>query len=449
MAKTVLPSKFVEWKGLDRISQIVHEMKCIWREITKDDFGIDGEIEVVIPKATGEGFETTGNVIKVQAKSGDSYVVQDSTTGFSTPVTKTDLEQWSKANYPVLLIVYHPKDDKLYCKEIRAYVRSTLNVFQTPLRVRFSKPSDEFTPEYFTAIRTHAESSQPRVSLQQREQLYSNLLPVRRLPTLMHASTEKDADSIRDSLSGQDWSPFCVIDGRLFTLGNLRDASSTLRQFCDSDIESMTVHDWLDAEPERRGDYVYLLNQLLGKLRYRLGLRYNKAFDRTYFPRENDADKEFMRTWYNARSNKPAPARAVARYYEYGLYKFWRHLACHLSFTQIDQAWFLRIVPRYFFTTDGVTPWDSELVGPYTTSIKAQEHNIQVLNHVLFWADALAEGKDFIALYLDGRMVLNIDRLPMSGIATFAIVDDPATFEEEPPPAQLELFKLTEDDDDD
>lgn len=33
MAKTVPNSKFTEWKGLDRIQQVVHDMKCIWREM--------------------------------------------------------------------------------------------------------------------------------------------------------------------------------------------------------------------------------------------------------------------------------------------------------------------------------------------------------------------------------------------------------------------------------
>ena len=114
MAKTVLPSKFQEWKGLDRISLVVHEMRCIFREITKDDFGLDGEIEVVVPKSDGQGYETTGSIIKVQAKSGESYVKQDSDTSFVTPVGKNDLEGWHNASYPVLFIVYHPRDDKLY-----------------------------------------------------------------------------------------------------------------------------------------------------------------------------------------------------------------------------------------------------------------------------------------------------------------------------------------------
>lgn len=114
MPKTVPVSKFQEWKGLDRISLIVHEMRYIFREITKDDFGLDGEIEVVREKPDGTGYETTGGIIKVQAKSGESYVKQDSASSFTTPVQKSDLESWYNAPYPVFFIVYHPKDDRLY-----------------------------------------------------------------------------------------------------------------------------------------------------------------------------------------------------------------------------------------------------------------------------------------------------------------------------------------------
>jgi hypothetical protein len=101
MSKTVPESKFQEWKALDRISLVVHEMKCIFRELTKDDFGLDGEIEVVRRKVDGQGYETSGGIIKVQAKSGESYVKQDTESGFKTPIEKADLEAWYNAPYPV------------------------------------------------------------------------------------------------------------------------------------------------------------------------------------------------------------------------------------------------------------------------------------------------------------------------------------------------------------
>ena len=116
MSKTIPQSKIQEWQAVDRITSVVHSMNCIFREITKDDVGIDGDIEIGVPKPDGKGFETTGKIVKVQAKSGMSYVKKDTAEGFQTQVEKKDLELWHASNFPVLLIVYHPGEDKLYWK---------------------------------------------------------------------------------------------------------------------------------------------------------------------------------------------------------------------------------------------------------------------------------------------------------------------------------------------
>jgi hypothetical protein len=101
------------------------------------------------------------------------------------------------------------------------------------------------------------------------------------------------------------------------------------------------------------------------------------------------------------------------------------------------------------FTEDGEKPCDAELAGPYTTSLKADEHNSQVLNHVLFWADVLALSKATIDMRLDDRTVMQIDKKPLTGIAAFAIPDDPATYEEKAPSLQRLLFDFTDDDEED
>lgn len=147
----MLPSKFQEWKGLDRISLVVHEMKCIFREITKDDYGLDGEIEVVVQKAGGKGYETNGGIIKVQAKSGESYVKQDGESGFVTPVEKSD---FNAGKYDEILLA--------------------------------------------------SVMSPPRISFDQREKLYSNLLLVKRGPgAIFMAPTDyKDYLHVRNEISG-------------------------------------------------------------------------------------------------------------------------------------------------------------------------------------------------------------------------------------------------------
>lgn len=446
MSKTVQASKLTEWKGLDRISVIVHQMGNIWREMTKDDFGLDGEIEVVTPKANGEGFETAGGIVKVQSKAGESYVRYDTETTFSTPVDQNDLDYWQKCTFPVLFIVYHPKDDKLYHKEIKAYIRDTPGVFTRPLHVKFDKTRDEFTASSKSDVCQHAKVSPPRISFEMKERLFTNLLPIKKLPgTLYFATTRrKNRQNIRDEIDGFV-PPFCVVDGKLYSLSDLTSDQCALKKFCVGRVETKPTSEWIEDE-ERVNDFVFLLNQLLGKHMGRCGVRYNPGFRRNYFPRENATDTSFKRSWTSVRTGV-ADERTVAKFYQYGKDKFWRHLASEMSFEQFGGDWFLRIMPKYFFTEDGEKPCDGELAGPYTTSQKAVEHNSQVLNHVLFWSDVLSLQKSVIELRLDGTTIMQIEKMPLTGMAQFAIPEDPATYEEKSPSGQLSLFDFAGDED--
>lgn len=447
MPKTVPPSKFQEWVGLDRISLISHQMKCIFREINKDDFGIDGEIEIVREKPDGGGYETTGGIIKVQSKSGQKYVIGDSETQFSTPVELKDLHDWHKSNYPVILIVYHPKDDKLYWKEIKSYVKSAPAVWRPPHRVVYDKAADEFNTASYEGLCSIAQVSPPRVSMHEQERLYSNLLRVKKLPVLLtSAPTDyKDYDDIRADLEGY-MPPCCVVDGRLYTLDDLRNHGCQLRPFCDTDnIDDDLAEKWA-GDDLRRNDLVFMLKKMLGSHLGRCGLRYNRDFRRNYFAiPEGTAEREFKRDWRSVRTGRDIPGRTVAKYYEYGLDKFWRHTAADLSFKRIGRSWFLQIIPKYLFTVDGETPSPSGLVGPYTTRQKARERNNHVLNHVLFWSDVLSQGGDSIELQVNYRTVMVIDKEPVKAIANFAIPYDPAVYEEEEEQTesgQVDLFEL-------
>ncbi len=459
MPKTVHKSKFQEWRGLDRISLVVHEMKCIFREITKDDFGIDGEIEVVEEKPDGTGYQTTGGVIKVQAKSGMSYVKQDTPERFVSPVKKDDLETWCRANYSTVYIVYHPNDDKLYWKEVKNYVKNTPGVWQPPLYITFDKAQDEFSPGCFQSVRSLAPSSQStRISFSASEQLFSNLLKIKRIPRVWSAPcTVRHYDDVRHSIQGFV-TPFNVVADRIYSFSNLYEKACNLRKFCDAaKIHEESLDDWWDDLVLQR-NYVFMLNQLLGIHLRSCGLRYNKKFSRNYFPRENEDDDEFKTEWYNMRTSQKIPGRLTAKHYIYGYDEFWRHLAANITFQRIGESWFLQIIPKYFFTEDGIQPWESEKVGEYTTRIKAQERNPNVLNHVLFWSYILTRSERCkttskeMKIMLDGHIIMIIERMPFTGVANFAIPFDPAIYEEPTSSDQLNflgtLFELEEDDDD-
>ncbi len=449
MAKTILSSKFTEWEGLDAIQSAVHSMRCIFREISKDDFGIDGEIEIVSPKLGQQGYQTTGGIIKVQAKSGKSYVRSDTDTTFITPVEKNDLETWHSSNVPVILVVFHPIDEVPYWKDIKSYIASNTTVFQRPYHIKFDKSTDVFDSTCYDRLRNLAGVSSLQITHQQNERLYSNILRVKRQPMIMtHAATDYTVyEDIRTQLIPGFVPPFCIHNGRLYTFSNLRDKKCNLRQFCDvSAISDMAPNEWRD-DPQRERDYMFLLNQLLGIHMRRCGLKYNPRFKRNYFPRRNDESQEVKRKWFNIRTQRTVPARTVVKYYEYGFDKFWRHQAVQLRFKFVKKELYLEITPRYFFTEDGEYPWDKDKVGAYTTRIRSQERNVHFLNHVLFWSDVISNHQPIIKMKLDNRTIITMDKEPGFGIANFAIPGDPAIYQEDDPTGQHDFFDMLTSDD--
>ena len=180
--KVVPKSKLSEWRGLDRIASVVHGMRCIWREQEKDDIGIDGEIELCRPREDGDGLVGTGKIVKVQSKSGSSYVVKDSEASFASPVAEKDLHYWRNLNVPVIYIVYHPDDDCLYWKDIKGYLRDHPDALRPPYRIEFDKSADRFDSGAYGALCALCEEAPERISLETGEVLYTNLLEVLELP---------------------------------------------------------------------------------------------------------------------------------------------------------------------------------------------------------------------------------------------------------------------------
>jgi hypothetical protein len=223
-------------------------------------------------------------------------------------------------------------------------------------------------------------------------------------------------------------------------LDNLKRPDSVFEEYIQGKVEIRPGKKMLSDDAHRR-DYIYLLNRLLGLHNKGCGIHYTKQHRRNYFPRQNDTDLEFKTDWISVRTGKKAPERTLAKYYEYGAFKFWRHLAANLSFVQLGDELYLQIIPKYFFTNDGEEPCDSDLVGPYTTRVKASERNNRVLNHVLFWSYSLSQGREAIKMRLHGKAIMIIDRVPLIGISPFAIPSDPATFEEDKS-EQTSLFDM-------
>lgn len=477
MSKIIGKSKHSEWAGLVRIRQVVSlEMKCIYRETSSDDFGIDGTIEMSVPTADGQGM-TKGGIVNFQSKAGKKYVTADSEDGFATPVELKDIEYWVSSNVPVIFIVFHPADDCLYYVDIQEYVRKNPGIYAKPHKILFDKSQNIFDKDAYLELCRLADTTPPPVDFTQGERLFCNLFPVTwHTRVFTSAATDYisreeifyDFNAKTESEEKFRLPPFFLFENRIYTLADLRDPVNLLRDFCDSStISDHDVYSWLEVNDENeldrnfggrdefedldfvrerdsteiytrrdrqrrthalRSNVINLFNQLLGKHLAERGLEYNRDFKRSYFPRKNQTDLEFTREWTSIRTGAK-DKRAVCKFYDqYGSLRFWRHEALSAGFRVFGDRVFLEIEPKLLFTEDGETPCASEMVGPYSTKYKTRRFNSQVLNDVLFWAHVFGarKGRD-IEMKVGSQTLIKISSEPVIFNADFSIAQTTPT----------------------
>ena len=471
MSKIIGKSKHSEWAGLVRIRQVVSlEMKCIYRETSSDDFGIDGTIEMSIPTADGQG-RTKGGIVNFQSKAGKKYVTADNEKTFATHIELKDIEYWVSSNVPVIFIVFHPADDCLYYIDIKNYVQNNPVIYTKPHKILFDKEKNIFDKNAYYELCRLAETTPPPVDFTQSERLFSNLFPVTwhtrvfTSATTDYISREEifyDFNAKTESEEKFRLPPFFLFENRIYTLTDLRNPANLLRDFCDNlTISDHDVYSWLDVNDENeldrgfggrdefddldfvrerdsieiyarrdrqrrthalRSNVTNLFNQLLGKHLAECGLEYNRDFKRSYFPRENETDLEFTRNWRSIRTGAK-DKRAVCKYYDqYGSYRFWRHEALSAGFRVFGNRVYLEIEPKLLYTEDGEIPCASEMVGPYSTRYKARRFNSQVLNDVLFWASIMGASKGReIEMKVGRQSLIKISSEPVIFITDFSI----------------------------
>src|SRR5580704_3272713 len=133
MPKRLNPNRRTANQGVTYLQSIVDEMGCIWRPTPNDDVGLDGEVEL------GKEGTATGLIIKVQVKSGKSYIANAKGNNFDFLASRDDLEYWGSANLPVILLVYDPERSEGYWKHIQQYLKEHPEVAEKPHRIKFSR----------------------------------------------------------------------------------------------------------------------------------------------------------------------------------------------------------------------------------------------------------------------------------------------------------------------
>lgn len=92
----------------------LQQMGWLEREQPISDYGIDMHVEIL------DNGQPTGQLIALQIKSGESYFKEINQTEIVFRGKKKHLDYWQFHSIPVLILLYHPKEDKIYWEKILA-----------------------------------------------------------------------------------------------------------------------------------------------------------------------------------------------------------------------------------------------------------------------------------------------------------------------------------------
>tara|TARA_B100000678_G_C18226710_1_gene509144 strand:+ start:2625 stop:4010 length:1386 start_codon:yes stop_codon:yes gene_type:complete len=433
MGKFVAQNHITGEKGVLKFATYCanHEPYIIFREETKHDYGIDGEIEITRKTSQGKR-EATAKVVKIQLKATrtKAYISGENENSFEFIAKDNDIKYWMDHSSEVVLIVFFEKENQLYAKKIdKNYVLKNRKTH----KLVFNKSKNALTPasNFEEIVQVDFKS---RVSFDKKEILQTNLIPVH-LPQIIHCYESKytDVKKIFHIINENNLSPvpqFNLESSNLYTLESLDNFNSILRDnILQNQVSNkIPLHQFIKKGQVEKNIVVKIINRYLKEFLGRKGIYYNPKYRRFYFANFNETplkiDKKATSTRevYRYEKSKGKSGRldkraVVSKYTYYEKTSFFRHFAFQISYEWINSKLFLILDPKYYFTYDGQNLLDDhERISKLTNKIKLSEHNTQYLNHLYFLRNYFDRGKLYLfiednlnSLYMDKIEKIQVD----------------------------------------
>jgi hypothetical protein len=255
----------------------------------------------------------------------------------------------------------------------------------------------------------------------QEEEISSNVFTVIKIPSNVIAalSTVKTRKEVWPILGeGADPPPFAFDEDehKIYSFASLNNNQYRFGRLCiEPSCRSVPTKDFLSGKDARW--IIDLLNRAMTKhMKDKIGMTYDwRNTKKTFFPLEKAGDETRNRTWkvgtkeYTRflvkKANLPSP--------------YYVHRSCKALFTQLGDWLFLKVLPGWHFTKDGII----ESVPPLQMSSLSgrwmnMQRNHSVLDDLRFWVSVLSEGNEEIRLPLGDNLEVVIATTP-----AFATID--------------------------
>ena len=342
------------------------------------------------------------------------FLKKETDTTFEFTCTPRDLDYWRRGNMPVLLVVSRPERNEAWWVSVKDYFHNRPSPEQSR-RIVFDKEANSLTTDAAEQLLRLVQAAGAGTYFRpapQREQLYTNLLELKRFPQLIYwaLTTLRDRAEFREQLRKQLQYPpteWFFDSKRIYSVHDLRD--EPWASGCDIDtVDWIEGKKWASSDdPKERRLFVWMLNQCLRSFAGKIGMRYSSEGDALYFKKTPDLSPRVKR--YRSRQQSAHSATCfgrTARKTDPLKVFYYRHVGFEPRFRRFDGRWCLEINPTYLFTSDGENthPFNQE----YLAKIKSIEGSGAVGGSVVMFASLL---RDREGLFADNYPHLGFGRL--------------------------------------
>jgi hypothetical protein len=380
MGKIVNDTHIIGERGVIRFHDYCnsHYPYISFREVLRNDFGIDGEVELVRINEEGKK-EISGELLKVQIKSslGRGYLRKRSDGTFAFNAKKVDLEYWSKHSLDVLLIIYDDETETLYAKKIKQ--ADYLGAKKKSYPIEFSKENilekgkNDFVSRFSSDFKA-------RVSFDSPETITTNLLYIKYHPRRLffYESKFTTKKELFKNFPEASEAPYFLLYNKTIITGY--HLLPTFKKFCDysliNDKPVIVEYEDLVKNQVYRRNFIELLNIVFKDFVSTKGIWFNRDYRRYYFSKPKESNERSI-SKTSIKTGKIAPKKVVT-FHKYGKDEFYRHIAFEIDYVFNLGSWYVILNPKYLFTLDGKTTLAPAKITKYTNFLTANEWNNQV-----------------------------------------------------------------------
>lgn len=414
MSKIVLQTHIRGEAGVIKFAEYCnkHNPYIIFREVVKNDFGVDGEIELTRVNEERK-IEPMGEILKVQIKTNgtdNSYMRNDQSGSFEFYPRPEDVEYWErykKNGIEVLLIIYDVRSDSLYAKKLidtDLYIgkESVKGTKRQKSAITFDKKENLLIIGEHNFVSKYSGSFRSRVHFGAKEKLMTNMLKYEGKPRQLFAYTTdfRTKKAVYDQVSQEEAPYFVIYSGVIYTFTPLDSNYSSFKKKILKGVHHKTyTYQMVLEDRSIRNHYVELLNEYIKQFLWSKKLAFQRDYHRYYFRVPKDEDSLSVNVTTRKRGH-PSD-KIVVRKYEYGKLAFFRHVALECKHTFIGKDIYLIVFPKYYFSKDGREALDPADISKLTNFLTAREFNNHVCDWLHFWWSYLSGGRDSILIYED------------------------------------------------